>query len=99
MVARIPRGHKFPKPFMYKAKITEGKNTLRAIAKAYGVHHCDLSRVLSGKRNTKHLIEILESEYRMPIEEIRILIKEAKEASLKQALQIKEKYLGEQNEG
>ncbi len=72
--ARFARGRKLPPALIGKAKIREGKNTLSAIAKAYNISKGHLSEVLSGKRNTKHLIEILESEYRMPIGEQRELL-------------------------
>ncbi|TGL06719.1 hypothetical protein EHQ43_08635 [Leptospira bouyouniensis] len=72
---------------MRRAKIKEGKNTLRAIAKAYGIHQSHLSAVISGKRNTKHLIEILESEYRMSISELREIVSE-KNKTLDEAVAI-----------
>jgi hypothetical protein len=75
---RLARGRRLPPDLTGKAKIKEGKNTLSAIAKAYGIQQSHLSYVLSGKRNTKHLIEILESEYRMPISELREFIAKRK---------------------
>lgn len=77
---RIPRGkRKLPRELIIEAKITEGRNTLLAIAKAYGIQQSHLSEVISGKRNTKRLIEILEFEYKMPIETIRSFIVKQKE--------------------
>lgn len=94
MAKRIPRGNrKLPRDLISAAKITEGRNTLNAIAKAYSVSHADLSRVLSGKRNTKRLIEILEFEYKMPIETIRSFIakqKATEQANIEAYLKIKE---------
>lgn len=78
-VSRKPRGRKIPPEFIAKAKIREGKNTLSAVANAYGVHKQDLSAVINGRRNTAHLIQILELEYGMSIEEIREIWKRNKE--------------------
>jgi len=77
--SRFPRGRKIPKEFIAKAKIKEGKNTISAVAKAYGVHQQDLSSVIRGKRNTAHLIQILETEYGMSISEIRDIWKRNKD--------------------
>lgn len=94
MAKRIPRGkRKLPRDLISAAKITEGRNTLNSIAKAYSVSQGDLSRVLSGKRNTKRLIEILEFEYKMPIETIRSFIdkqKATKQANIDTYLKMKE---------
>ena len=93
MSKRIPRGRKLPKPFLYTVKIAEGRNTLNAIAKAYSVSQANLSRVINGKRNTKHLIDILEFEYKLPIDELRALIKNAKTKNRELALKIQEEAL------
>ncbi|WP_244242716.1 hypothetical protein [Leptospira bouyouniensis] len=85
--AKLARGRRLPSELIRRAKIKEGKNTLRAIAKAYGIHQSHLSAVISGKRNTKHLIEILESEYRMSISELREIVSE-KNKTLDEAVAI-----------
>ncbi|WP_036061110.1 hypothetical protein [Leptospira weilii] len=75
MMARIPRGKHLPLELLRICKIREGRNTLRAISLAYGVDQGDLSRVISGKRNTKTHIQILELEFGISIEEIRAIWK------------------------
>lgn len=39
----------------------------------------NLSRVLNGKRNTKYLVAILEEEFKLPIAELRELVREDRE--------------------
>ncbi|WP_235594117.1 hypothetical protein [Leptospira interrogans] len=75
MLTRRPRGRQLPFELRQKYKIKEGRNTLRAIAGAYGINFEGLSRVISGKRNTKTHIQILELEFGISIEEIRAIWK------------------------
>ncbi|WP_235592132.1 hypothetical protein [Leptospira noguchii] len=75
MMARIPRGRHLPLELLKICKIREGRNTLRAISMAYNVNQGDLSRVISGKRNTKAHIQILEMEFGISIEEVRAIWK------------------------
>jgi len=89
---RFPRGRKIPIEFKAKAKVQEGKNTLSAVAKAYGVNQPHLSDVILGKRNTPHLIQILETEYEMSIQEIRDIWKRDKEAKQAKASLAEKQY-------
>lgn len=76
---RRPRGKRLPFELESAAKIRESRNTLNAIAKAYNLSKGHLSEVLNGKRNTKRLIEILEFEFKMPIEKIRSFLDKHRE--------------------
>ncbi|MDO6395322.1 hypothetical protein Q4554_14670 [Leptospira santarosai] len=75
MMSRIPRGRHLPLELLQICKIKEGRNTLRAISIAYGINQGNLSRVISGKRNTKTHVQILEMEFGISIEEIRAIWK------------------------
>lgn len=78
-VTQKPRGKQLPRELREARKIQEGKNTLSAIANAYGTKKQHLSRVIKGERNTTHLIKILELEYGMGIEQIREIWKRNKD--------------------
>ncbi|WP_230457990.1 hypothetical protein [Leptospira santarosai] len=75
MMSRIPRGRHLPLELLQICKIKEGRNTLRAISIAYGINQGNFSRVISGKRNTKAHIQILEMEFGISIDEIRAIWK------------------------
>ncbi|WP_155118154.1 hypothetical protein [Leptospira santarosai] len=76
---RTPRGKKLPPLIRKQIKPIEGKSSMRAIARDYGVDQKDLSRAAYGDRNTPHLIQILEMEFNLPIEEIRAIFQKARE--------------------
>ncbi|EMK22401.1 hypothetical protein [Leptospira kirschneri] len=77
-----PRGNKLPPAIRNQINPVEGKSSLRSIAKAYEVSHPNLSATAHGDRNTSHLIQILELEFKLPIEEIRKIFLKAREARL-----------------
>ncbi|MCH1910486.1 hypothetical protein L9Z41_16715 [Leptospira noguchii] len=74
-----PRGNKLPPAIRKQIDPVESKSSMRAIAKAYGVNHPHLSATAYGDRNTPHLIQILEMEFKLPIEEIRAIFQKARE--------------------
>ncbi|EMJ52034.1 hypothetical protein LEP1GSC013_3513 [Leptospira interrogans serovar Valbuzzi str. Duyster] len=77
---RKPRGKKLPPAIRNQIKPVEGKSSLRSIAKAYGVNHQHLSATAYGDRKAPHLIQILEMEFKLPIEEIRAIFQKARES-------------------
>ncbi|WP_061235514.1 hypothetical protein, partial [Leptospira weilii] len=76
---RSPRGKKLPPLIRKQLGPIEGKSSMRAIARDYGVNQKDLSRTAYGERKTPHLIQILEMEFNLPIEEIRAIFQKARE--------------------
>ncbi|WP_061222008.1 hypothetical protein, partial [Leptospira weilii] len=72
-VLRRPRGKKLPPLIRKQLGPIEGKSSMRAIARDYGVNFRNLSATAYGERKTPHLIQILEMEFNLPIEEIRAI--------------------------
>ncbi|MDI7190868.1 hypothetical protein [Leptospira santarosai] len=79
VLVRSPRGRKLPREIREKIRPAEEKSSMRAIAKDYGVNFRNLSATAYGDRNTRHLIQILEMEFNLPIEEIRAIFQKARE--------------------
>ncbi|MDI7187116.1 hypothetical protein QMM42_12985 [Leptospira santarosai] len=77
-VLKRPRGKKLPREIREKICPAEGKSSMRAIARDYGVNFRNLSATAYGDRNTPHLIQILEMEFNLPIEEIRAIFQKAR---------------------